>query len=282
MKKLLKAASVSARPSQHHEYDPRVYEEPVCKEVPPPFRLNAAIDPMLIQCMKEGVRPFMPEARPGVGRKKYVIHPSGLGGCLRENVFSVIEAPKDVGRLKRDEARYCRIRDIGHDSHRRLQGYLFECQKRGLGGITRVWEDILLEIPDLYVAGELDAVVEVHNEYKYLVEIKTIDPKFFDDLSKPKYEWKVQSYLYMKAVGLKAAIVLVENRGSSNLKEFFIPWKASEWNEIKERALNVLDHIEEGELPPPEKDKCFFCDYKSVCETEKIDWLRAQRNVFDC
>jgi len=247
----------------------RNYEVIDPPDEPPPFiALESEIGPALAKCMYEGWKPFRTQPRPQEPRAKFVIHPSSAGGCPRRAVFSTVEAPDDGGA---PDSKLQRIFDVGHFGHERIQGYLFECWRQGR--FHQVWEDVRLTIPGLHVSGELDAIVATNPHHRYLVEIKTASRKSFDGLAGPKDEWLVQSYLYMAATNLRAAIILVECKDSQRFKEFYLPWDPLIWADIEQRLQNIIYAIEWEELPQGDTDHCYFCPYHNVCEDESLlDW----------
>jgi CRISPR/Cas system-associated exonuclease Cas4 (RecB family) len=169
--------------------------------------------------------------------------------------------------------------DMGHEAHRRIQGYLFEAWKRKIGGITRVWEDVKLKIPDLVISGELDAVVEMSHKRRFVVEIKTVGKSVWDRLTGPKKEWVWQAAIYAKAIGLTEAYILVECRDNGDMQGFYIKVTPELWSSIEDQALEVICHTINQELAPvnPEPGECNWCNYKNVCKSprvqQRISWI---------
>lgn len=257
--------------------DHRSYTPQSVATIPPRVHLKPIVDKMLTACAREGVRAFLPDARDGEKRATYVIHPSQLGGCQKKAFFSFVHAPKDS---RPPDPRLQRIFDVGHEGHRRIQGYFFEAWKRGTNGVTRAWEDVKLEIPGFSVRGELDAIIEIMGRHRYLVEIKTASSSQFDKLREPKIEWVWQSHIYMKAVGLQAAVVYVECKNNQEVKEFFLPFDNKVWAQIEESMTTLIYHATDQEIPSEvETSMCRFCDYQGACKGQKsVDWGKVERN----
>lgn len=239
--------------------------------------LKPIIDKTLTYCAREEKRAFLPAARDGEPRKKYVIHPSQLGGCTRKAFFSFVHAPKDKNP---PDPRLQRVFDVGHEGHRRIQGYFFEAWRRGL--ISGAWEDVKLSIPGLCLFGELDGIVEVIKSDRVLVEIKTAKSTFFNRIKRPEETWIWQCHVYMKAVGLRAAIILIECKDTQDQKEFWFPFDEELWEEIEARC-SYLTTLAQDQLIPVEKDTsaCRFCNYQGTCgiHGENIDWETVRENV---
>ena len=257
--------------------DYRSYEIREFTHTPPEFQLVPIINKTLVRCVMEGARPFKPPARSSGKRKTFVVHPSQAAGCRRKVFFAVIDARKD--RRPPDPEKE-RIFAMGHQAHERIQGYLFEAWNRNVGGVTRVWEDVKLKILELGVSGENDSIVEII-DYRYLVEIKTCSDSVYKNTAVPKIDWLWQVHIYMKALGLLAAILLLENRNNGRMRQFFIPFDHALWERIETDTLEVLVGVETEELPPMTDDKgdCYWCDYTEICKDrkmqQKIDYGRV-------
>lgn len=264
-RKQIKPAESFAPKADYRTYEQQAVDTP-SGEAP---AVIAAIDATLGLCQAERKRAFMPHAREGGPRQKFCVHPSQTAGCPRKVQFVVMNAEEDA---RPPDPRTERIFDIGHESHRRIQGYLFEAWRRGAGGVTRVWEDVKLSIAYLMVSGELDAIVEFHNAVRYVVEIKTAGKAVMERLSGPKTEWVWQAHLYMYAVGLRDAVILVECRDDARMMEFYVPFSESVWSAIEDQILDVLVAIEEERLTEaaPAKGECMWCRYKTVCKSPRL------------
>jgi hypothetical protein len=259
--------------------DHRTYERPPAKDVPEQALLKPIIDKTLTACARDNKRAFLPHARDGGPRATYVIHPSQAGGCRRKAFFGFIHAPKD---RKPPDPRLQRIFDVGHEGHRRIQGYVFEAWKRGIGGVTGVWEDVQLEIPELCIRGELDQIFELHGDSQYLNEIKTSAKGAYERTKVAKQEWVWQSHIYMKGVGLKAGIVYVECKDNCYSKEFWVPFDDDTWSTIEGACIQMIEHARDHKvMDDRETAMCMFCDYQGACKNngKDIDWGKVDERV---
>jgi CRISPR/Cas system-associated exonuclease Cas4 (RecB family) len=196
---------------------------------------------------------------------------------VRKAFFSFVHAPKDESP---PDPRLQRVFDVGHEGHRRIQGYFFEAWKRGL--VKQAWEDVKLSIPELCISGELDGIVEVAEPDRILLEIKTAKSTSFNRIKRPEETWVWQCHVYMEAVGLRAAIILVECKDTQDQKEFWVPFDDELWGQIESRCLALISAAA-ARLVPVEQDTsgCRFCDYGNVCEQngDGIDWDDVEENV---
>lgn len=278
VKKGYKGPRIISAPKVHPPRDYRTVEAP--RQIPPPVSVISIIDQTIVACEKDRVPPYLAPPREQTPRATFVVHPSEAAGCPRALGFSIINARKDPGE---HDAQQIRWWHVGHQTHQRIQGYLWEAKIRRICGVTGMWEDIKLSIPRLAVSGELDSILEITDDYRYLIEIKGINRKGFDNLTEPKDEWLCQCYLYMAAVGLRAAIVIVECKDSQRYKEFYVPWNTRVWKEVESNIQTVLRFIKSRTLPPVDTTYCYFCPYKSLCDAKGgdpsyVNWGKA-RNI---
>lgn len=264
--------ATALRPVSAAVGDPaRTYEESAWRGPPPPFRsMKAVIDKLLTHYEKQGVEPKLAPDRDDKPRAKFVVHPSSVGGCGRSVALSLLDTPKDPPPPYRKPSppQLARISACGHTSHRRIQAYFFAALKEGIGSVSRVWENVKLKITGVLVVGECDAIVEIAGKYLYLVEIKTITKAQFVELKAAKKQWEWQTRLYMKALGLKGGIILVECRDNCEMKEFYVEWDDEKWEEIRDRINLILKKVRNKKLPLPDTVHCHFCDYKRACDAK--------------
>lgn len=259
-------------PPGAEEHPPREYDGPSDTKTPPHLTLVPLIDHLLVKLHREGLRPYLAPPRADEPRARRVVHPSQAGGCQRALGFSVLDLEQEESRI---DAKLARVFDVGHLVHRRLQGYLWSCKLHGKT-ITRMWEDTRLSFSPLLVSGELDCIVELEWRDRYVVEIKSINRDGYDGLSKPKETWVWQAYLYMLAMNLRGAVILVECKDTQRLRDFYIPFNAKQAYEIVSIILRVLNLIRNRQLPQVNTAHCHFCGYKTYCDVRKgktpIDW----------
>lgn len=250
-------------PDKHDVEDHREYEIQDVSTVPPLISLAAVIDRTLMKLNEDGVQSRMQPPRDSGPRAKFVIHPSSSAGCPLAVALNTLGADQDRGNLS---PRLLRIFDNGHAFHMRMQGLLFQAAEHNILGLTAAWEDVDIEYPSLCIKGELDQIVEA-GEHRYVVEYKSSNATIFDRLRSPKKEWIWQVYCYMAATNLRGAIVVVECKNTQRIKEYYVPWEESVWEEISKALKSILRTLQQNKLPQ-EKDtsQCFFCSYVKYCD----------------
>lgn len=259
------------------KFDPtssyRIYEPQPLTVPPPEIQLVPIINKTLTQCVGDRKPPYLPPTREAGKRATFVVHPSQASGCRRKVFFVVIDAQKDRRPPDPDMER---MFAMGHQAHQRIQGYFFEAWRRKVGGVTRVWEDVKLKILGLGVSGELDLIVEIGG-HRYLVEIKTASANVYKNTLRPKLDWIWQTHLYMEAMGLSAAILLMECRNDGKMRQFYIPRDELVMSEIEDGTWEVLASVE-GEVVPEKTDdrgECYWCPYTEICKS------KAQQAMID-
>jgi CRISPR/Cas system-associated exonuclease Cas4 (RecB family) len=272
-----------SRPAVVSDHPPREYDEPPDMVVPPRVTLEGIIDKTLTECSRDRVDPYEALPRPAKKRKKHVVHPSQAQGCPRALAFNLLDPEEEVEEA---DPKMMRIWGVGHQGHRRIQGYLWEACLRQVGNVTRFWEDVQLAFAALAVYGELDAIIEIGGRYRYVVEVKTAGRKKFDALREPLDAWIWQSYLYMAATGIRAAIVVVECKDSQRIQDFYVPWEDEVWAEIEDSILKVLETVRKRKLPPPDTGYCHWCEYKDWCDAKggdpkRVPWVHIDKIPWD-
>ena len=142
------------------------------------------------------------------------------------------------------------------------------------------YEEVLVSSEPRYnFEGHVDAVVDLRSsEFKqgnesdvFVLDFKSIKDEYFSELRHAKHEHVIQVHIYMWLLGLKAAVVLYENKDDQNLKEMFVPRDESVVERIKEESLWLVEVLKHGKLPPRptghsrSKVPCRFCDFQELC-----------------
>lgn len=273
---------VYGKPPVHQAHTEATEEKPYVRDaqpkVLPNINLETMINTMLVACEREGVDPHMADERVKGERMKWIIHASQISKCAAKVFFGVI----GVGEDQDTDPRTMRIFGNGHAVHRRVQGYLIEVAKRGIGGVTDYWENVRIEVPELGIVGELDFILEFQHKFRYLVEIKSKNTNSFDEMKKPEQAWVYQGHCYMHFTGINQSIYLVENKNNQAIKEPKVPWQDVTWAELATVCHEVNDAVDTtGQIPSVNISDCYWCDYRAtVCpkygkspQKKKIDQL---------
>ena len=137
--------------------------------------------------------------------------------------------------------------------------------------ITDQQREVEIVNGDIVLRGHLDGIIEIENK-KYLLEIKSANDKSFKSLMKSSYEtwnpkYKAQLHTYMVLLGLKEALVIVENKNDSML---YIEEIKLNQDYVTKLLIDVFSAISAAE--PPQRTcpdaswfKSKFCPMSKVC-----------------
>jgi CRISPR/Cas system-associated exonuclease Cas4 (RecB family) len=143
----------------------------------------------------------------------------------------------------------------------RLEEPIFELDEEGNpirdkdGHKTKVGDKLVYEGPDNDIM---------------IVELKSISDKGFNYLrGKPKEEHVLQLTLYMYLTGIRAGMLLYENKNNQELKEFYVDYDIEMARRIVGQIIYVNEFVDKEELPPREYEEtdfqCRYCSYKKYC-----------------
>lgn len=188
--------------------------------------------------------------------------PSMLSGCDRANVFHYLRVPHHPPR---QDGRMQRILDTGSAVHTLLQEYLSDHPDYYFAKEARV----LGHAGQALIRGSCDGVLIRRSDgYRFGVEIKTIAPKGFEDLRRPKPEHVQQFTIYLALQNLAWGVVLYFNKGNQELKEYAVPCDPALWQKLRERAETLYGFIERRSLPLVNPKTCnrLFCQSVEYCD----------------
>lgn len=207
--------------------------------------------------LKEKIDEFYREDEDRKERDYFYV--SEADNCKRKVYFKMKGAPKEelepVVRRKFER---------GDQIHQGLVSVLYSL---GLATASEI------ETPkDSIFHGRADAIVSVNGD-NYVVEIKSTSPYSFKSLGRePKKSWYKQLQLYLHYFELEKGIILVECKGTQELKEFVVERDDELINEIFSEFQNLKEKVEKGVIPSKpngngwEYDKCKYCEYEEVCD----------------
>lgn len=205
-------------------------------------------------------------------------HPSQLGQCLRRMYYDELHAPIDRNKLGEDLLKEALTFEVGTYFHVLFQNL---CQRAGV----LVAREAPIVNPKLRIIGHADGILLIDG-IKYLLEIKTINSRGFTMLTGPKYEHKLQITAYMKALGLKWAVVLYYSKDDSKVKEFVIQYDEEVYlREVAPRIETYFKSIRSRSIPDREGTSvnafpCTFCQFKRICwdSRENDKWVKAVKS----
>lgn len=119
------------------------------------------------------------------------------------------------------------------------------------------------------ISAMIDGAMEYEN-YPFLFEFKTINPKDFEYLIEPLPDHIKQGAMYSLCIGIRKVMFLYLCKGTQNLKAFTVDYKDEQLQWVVDRIQRVEGKVLNDELPDKEADSlnCRFCPYKSICDKE--------------
>ena len=196
-------------------------------------------------------------------------HPSSIGSCVRQIVYSMLECETSP-----HEPRLMRIFECGHSMHDRFERWFGEM------GIQIVPELVLDEHSSvdtiaekcrtLNISGRTDSVI-IYNDKFYLVELKSANSNMFKyQLKQPKEQhlWQLQVYMYL--TNIHEGFLLYEDKNTQELKEFYIRYDPKLVSMLLDRIKFVNEHVANRTLPAREGEDstwmCKYCNYNDACQ----------------
>lgn len=135
-------------------------------------------------------------------------------------------------------------------------------------------------VPLLCETG-FDYAVAEENAWKpkgrpYMLEIKSMNERWFERLLEPLPEHKMQATLYMselrkKFPDLVGTIFIYENKNTQEPKEYLFPFHLPAWSQISKTVETVLTHrkrekaLPKGVCPDSFSDRADNCPWMNLC-----------------
>lgn len=211
--------------------------------------------------------------------------PSGIYSCKRELYYMRFGVAIDYNFNQQGIS----ICETGSHRHEIIQQYLESMSKEGYGDIewVDVGEYLLNNGGEKYgtVVVEkkgmetklrnhiydfsflCDGIVKFKDTY-YILEIKTCTSMIFNKLTEPLEKHRQQVTCYSMATGIDNVIFIYENRDVLTHKGFYYKVTDTDKLLIANKIADIGEYVARGELPPKEKDKCKYCDYKELCRKD--------------
>lgn len=223
--------------------------------------------------VRQHIIDMRPRLRPG-GR----FSPSSIGGCRRQSVFKYLNVR---GRRRTDLDLELLFED-GNWRHHKWQAIFSDMEAvLGRDRFRVVSFEEKHELPELYIAGNSDIIVQVFVNgrwYTILVDFKGINRWGWEWVfaqDEPKEEHVKQVITYGKMAGRKRLSVMYDHKDNSHIKIYPVEFSQSVWQEVQEWVEECINNMNAEELPPmhPDCESGNFlwakCPYASVCYGDK-------------
>jgi hypothetical protein len=208
--------------------------------------------------------------------KRTYLGASRLGEhCARKLQYEFLQTPTDQSF----SGQQLRTFAIGHHLETLVIKWLkeggFDVRTRNNAG-----EQFSFSVANNRVSGHIDGVIVAGPEgyaYPALFECKTMNTRSWKDTvkhgvatSKPLYFAQVQLYMAYMQLTEAPALLTALNKDTSELYHEWIPFDAGVAQHYSDRAVQILQACDAGEmLPRLSSDSCFFackwCAYKKTC-----------------
>lgn len=202
------------------------------------------------------------------------LSPSTICGCERQAAFKFL----GVKARKRIDPELELRFDDGNWRHHRWEA-TFKDMEAVLG--KKKFEVLSIEarvmVPELYVAGALDAKVLIHRK-PWVIDIKGINRRGFEYVYQrqaPIEDHPKQLCCYCVAEDVPRGMLLYDNKDDNRTMVFAIEHNPVIWNEVQEWCQRVVRKLERKKLPPkhPACDRGTFhfdrCPFAWVCFGDK-------------
>lgn len=150
-----------------------------------------------------------------------------------------------------------------------------KCDSCGRDGRHILYKEAGVNIPHLRVKGKMDGVL-VWKDEKWIVEIKSMNPYQYANLSAPPDYYIPQTDIYMMASGIHKTIWIFEDKATQNWREFLTHHDPKNIAKILDLLVKANKAIDSKTLPPKYKDQrsCRACEYRRICEAsdEYKEW----------
>jgi hypothetical protein len=238
--------------------------------------LRELIDEYLMKRMdaprRYGGHPIDMNVRPRPGGR---LSPSAIGGCQRQAVLKFAAVPP---RRTIDPDRELLFED-GNWRHHKWQFLFYDMEcVLGRNRFRVISIEEFVAIPELYIAGSLDALVAIKTPAgkwrRYVVDFKGINDRGFkwvQATDEAKDDNVKQVLTYMKARGVKRGILLYDNKDKNLPQTYTVDFSTPLWDETLEWIEAVVERITDERMPPKDircqKGTMMFenCPWRKLC-----------------
>jgi hypothetical protein len=194
--------------------------------------------------LKQHVVDLQQRPRPG-GR----LSPSKICGCERQGAFAFVGMPGKTVIDPQQEA----VFDDGNWRHHKWDATFLDMELvLGPKRFKVISIEEYIELPHLYIAGHLDAVISIGGVH-WVVDFKGINMWGFDRVFRdttPLEAHVLQLICYMKARKVRRGILLYDDKNSNRQQVFSVHFTNKRWREVQEWCERVIRRIDRQEIPP--------------------------------
>lgn len=168
---------------------------------------------------------------------------------------------------------------IGHAIHEAVQGSLH----RAYPG-KQFEDELTVDLPEALVYGSHTDGVFDFGWARAVLEIKTINPRDFAKLTKPKKEHEeVQTIIYSKGLDVPLIILLyISKDWPHDMKQYVVPFREKHWRTwMRNKIRPVEDALDSGEPPYADASsyECKQCPYEAGCPQTMTVAKQAKRRL---
>lgn len=202
------------------------------------------------------------------------LSPSKICGCERQAAFVFVGMP---GRGIKDPEQEAVFED-GKWRHLKWDAIFLDMQLvLGSKKFAVVSIEEYVEVPKLFIAGHLDAVIKINGE-KWVVDFKGINSWGFERVFRehePHEAHVLQLICYMRARRIPRGMILYDHKDKNLTKIFAVRFTQAQWSEVNEWCERVLRKLVKEDLPPMSLDcqsgNFLFekCPFSYVCYGRK-------------
>lgn len=210
--------------------------------------------------------------------------PSSMCGCMRQAAFRYLGVP---GSSRINPEREM-LMDDGKWRHLKWQA-IFRDMQMVLGKKTFkvISTEGPIAIPELYIAGNSDAVVKIEG-VKWVIDIKGANSRSWSwthDNEAPDPRYVRQLITYCKGHDIPRGLLWYDNKDNQQTRGYVVNLEDHLWQEVAEWVEEVILFMEEREVPPMavdcERGNFMYnkCPYAYLCYGNKTE-VQIRRKAY--
>lgn len=233
------------------------------------------LDKYIVKCAndnsKQGSNFYKPSS---IGSCKRGLYYSRLEVCGNEELTAASIGICDTGSYRHEyiqsiledisTTNYCDFKWIDPEQYIRDNNIM---EKYGTKVVRKVGHETKLFNDKYQMSFMMDGLIQFKGTL-YILEIKTCASFLFSKLTGVMDKHRQQATCYSMCIGIPTVLFIYEDRGLLNHKGFLYHVTPEDKLMVANKIADVEEYVSRGELPPKEKDKCQYCNYKEVCRKD--------------